>query len=97
MISVIELNASQYSNHSPHSNFTPLVQRIPQITALDVSEKQKIQLSHSFGEPGPPGSMFRMRSKIANGPRSLETRWANLNVASAPSTNSNQDMLAIVL
>src|ERR1700758_2405743 len=96
MISVMELKASQYSNHSPHTNFTPLVQRIPQTTALEVSEKQKMQLSHSLGEPRPPGIALRMRSKIARGPRSLDTKWANLNVASAPNTNSNQDMLAIV-
>ena len=81
--SVIALKASQDSNHSPHSNFKPVVQRIPQTIALDVSEKQKMQLTHSLGEPRPPGMAPRMRSKIASGPRSLETKWANLKVASA--------------
>jgi len=78
MISVIALKASQDSNHSPHSNFKPVVQRIPQTMALDVSEKQKMQLTHSLDEPRPPGMAPRMRSKIASGARSLETRWANL-------------------
>lgn len=96
-MSVIALKASQDSNHSPHSSFKPVVQRIPQTTALDVSEKQKMQLSHSLGEPRPPGMAPRMRSKIASGPPSLETKWANLKVASAANTNNNQDMCAIVL
>ena len=43
-----------------------------------------MQLSHSLAEPRPPGMAFRIRSKIASGPRSLETKWANLKVASAP-------------
>jgi hypothetical protein len=45
MISVIALKPSQDNNHSCQSNFKPVVQRIPQTTALDVSEKQKMQLS----------------------------------------------------
>ena len=64
--------------------------------ALDVREKQKMQLTHSLGEPRPPGMAPRMRSKIASGPRSLKTKWANLKVSSAPNTN-NQDMRAIVM
>jgi hypothetical protein len=92
MISVIALKPSQDNNHSCQSNFKPVVQRIPQTTALDVSEKQKMQLSHSLGEPRPPGMPFRIRSKIASGPRSLETKWANLKVASAANTNRNQDI-----
>lgn len=92
MISVMALKPSQDNNHSCHSNFKPVVQRIPQTTALDVSEKQKMQLSHSLAEPRPPGIAFRIRSKIASGPRSLETKWASLKVASAPNTNTNQDI-----
>jgi hypothetical protein len=92
MISVIALKLSQHNTHSCHFNVKPVVQRIPQTKALDVSEKQKMQLSHSLAEPRPPGMAFRMRSKIASGPRSLETRWANLKVASAPNTNKNQDI-----
>ena len=97
MISVIALKPSQDNNHSCQSNFKPVVQRIPQTRALDVSEKQKMQLSHSLGEPRPPGMPFRIRSKIASGPRSLETKWANLKVASAANTNKNQDIYRSVL
>ena len=96
MISVIALKPSQDNNHSCQSNFKPVVQRIPQTRALDVSEKQKMQLSHSLGEPRPPGMPFRIRSKIASGPRSLETKWANLKVASAANTNKNQDIFTAV-
>ncbi len=92
MISVMALKPSQDNSHSPHFKCKPVVQRIPQTMALDVSEKQKMQLSHSLAEPRPPGMALRMRSKIASGPRSLETRWANRNVVNAPNTNKNQDI-----
>jgi len=64
-----------------------------QTSALAVREKQKMQLTHSLADPRPPDMKLRMRSKTASGPRSLETRWLNLNVASDPSTNKNQRMV----
>jgi hypothetical protein len=92
MISVIALKPSQCRNHSCQFNFKPIVQRTPQTTPLEVSEKQKMQPSHSLADPRPPGIALRKRSKIASGPRSLETRWANRKVANAPNTNRNQDI-----
>jgi hypothetical protein len=54
--------------------------------ALPVREKHQMQLIHSLAEPRPPGIALRMRSNMANGPRSIVTKWLNRNVASDPKT-----------
>jgi len=58
--------------------------------ALVESEKHQMQVTHSLSEPRPPGIAFRKRSNNAKGPRSLVMRWLSRNVASDPSTNTNQ-------
>lgn len=52
--------------------------------ALAVREKHQMQLIHSLAEPRPLGIMLRMRSNMANGPRSTVTKWLRRNVANDP-------------
>lgn len=84
------LKLSQVRTHSPQLRFVPPSQRTKQTSALAAREKQKIQLSHSFAEPRPPGIALRRRSKTANGPRSFVNRWLNLKVASDPRMKRSQ-------
>src|SRR5436309_7912103 len=86
------LKPSQCRAHSAQLRSSPPPQRVRQTSALAEREKQKRQLTHSLGEPRPPGIALRRRSKTASGPRSFATRGLNLKVASDPRTNMNQRM-----
>src|SRR6266480_1478699 len=86
------LKPSQCRAHSAQLRSSPPPQRVRQTSALAEREKQNRQLTHSLGEPRPPGIALRRRSKTASGPRSFATRWLSLKVASDPGTNVNQRM-----
>src|SRR6266480_3287606 len=90
MIRATALKPSQWTIHSCSVRRKPAVQRSTQTTALALREKQKMQLTHSLADPRPRGNTFRIRSKTESGPRSFETKWLHLKVASAPETNNNQ-------
>jgi hypothetical protein len=87
---VTALKLSQVRTHSSQLRLTPPSQRTRQTSALAEREKQKIQLSHSFAEPRPPGIALRRRSKTASGPRSFVNRWLSLKVARDPRMKRNQ-------